>query len=137
MIISPAAMAVDEKTPMTVSVEVRLRFLMYIMKSAKRTENTPSETSGDTIPKIAPKAMPVNAPCPKESEKNTIRLDTTIVERNPVAHDRDGSLARQWGDVRATPTAFVLDRKGRIARRFVGSQLHEVSRLIGKLLSEG
>ena len=55
----------------------------------------------------------------------------------PVAHDRDGSLARQWGDVRATPTAFVLDRKGRIARRFVGSQLHEVSRLIGKLLSEG
>ena len=50
---------------------------------------------------------------------------------------RDGSLARQWGDVRATPTAFVLDRKGRIARRFVSSQLHEVSCLIGKLLSEG
>ena len=68
------------------------------------------------------------------------RLSRFVQDRQipyPVAYDRDGSIARQWGGVNATPTAFVLDRKGRIARRFVGSQLHEVSRLIGKLLSEG
>ena len=53
----------------------------------------------------------------------TLHRDVAAVQTRqlpyPVAHDRDGSLARQWGDVRATPTAFVLDRKGRIARRFV------------------
>ena len=67
------------------------------------------------------------------------RLSRFVQDRQipyPVAYDRDGSIARQWGGVNATPTAFVLDRKGRIARRFVGSRLHEVSQLMDKLLAK-
>jgi len=39
--------------------------------------------------------------------------------RIPVINDPDGSIAAAWG-VRATPTAFVVDRHGRIRFREVG-----------------
>ena len=38
----------------------------------------------------------------------------------PVALDADGSLAKAFGDVQLTPTAIVVDRKGRIVRRVMG-----------------
>ncbi len=37
-----------------------------------------------------------------------------------VALDRDGEIARRFGNVHVTPTTFVLDRRGRVLRRFVG-----------------
>lgn len=37
-----------------------------------------------------------------------------------VALDLDGALARKWGDIQATPTTFVVDRRGRIVKRYVG-----------------
>jgi peroxiredoxin len=37
-----------------------------------------------------------------------------------VVIDNTGSIARSFGDVEATPTTFVIDRQGRIARRWVG-----------------
>lgn len=37
-----------------------------------------------------------------------------------VALDTTGEAARQWADVRATPTTFLLDRRGRIVQRIVG-----------------
>ena len=42
-----------------------------------------SDVSGANIPTSAPTAMPVNAPCPSESEKNAMRLETTIVLSSP------------------------------------------------------
>jgi peroxiredoxin len=38
-----------------------------------------------------------------------------------VAVDTDGSVARAFEDVRLTPIAFVIDRQGRVTRRFLGN----------------
>ena len=38
-----------------------------------------------------------------------------------VARDTDGSIAKAFGDVRLTPTAFLIDKKGNILRRYVGN----------------
>jgi peroxiredoxin len=47
-----------------------------------------------------------------------------------VALDTRGELAKSFGDVKLTPTTFVIDRKGNIIKRYVGepefSQLHEL-----------
>ena len=76
-------MAVEEKTPMTVSVDAVLLFLIYVMNTANATEKSTSDKSGETEPSSTPMAMPVNAPCPSESEKKAMRLATTIVLIRP------------------------------------------------------
>jgi peroxiredoxin len=38
----------------------------------------------------------------------------------PVALDMDGSLARQFGDVDVTPTAWIIDRQGLVVQRVMG-----------------
>ena len=53
------------------------------MRSANAAEKITSAASGETSPTIVPTAMPVNAPCPSESEKNAMRLETTIVLSSP------------------------------------------------------
>lgn len=37
-----------------------------------------------------------------------------------VALDTDGAIAKGFGDVRVTPTTFLLDRKGRVVKRYLG-----------------
>jgi peroxiredoxin len=52
-----------------------------------------------------------------------------------VALDGDGSLARSFGNVRVTPTSFLIDRQGRIVKRFVGEpQWAELHALVEKAL---
>jgi peroxiredoxin len=45
-----------------------------------------------------------------------------------VAMDADGALAREFGNVRITPSTFVIDREGRVLKRYIGeppwSELH-------------
>lgn len=54
-----------------------------------------------------------------------------------VALDNTGTVAKAWGDVRLTPTTYLVNKRGEIVKTYVGppdfSQLHQ---LIEKLLAE-
>lgn len=39
----------------------------------------------------------------------------------PVVMDRDGSLAKAFGDIKMTPTTLLIDKKGRIIKRYLGN----------------
>lgn len=55
-----------------------------------------------------------------------------------VAIDNTGAVARAWGDVKLTPTTYVVNKRGEIVKRYVGTpdfgELHE---LIERLLAQG
>ena len=55
-----------------------------------------------------------------------------------VAIDNTGSVAQGFGDVRLTPTSYLLNKRGEIVKRYVGepdfAALHV---LVEKLLAEG
>ena len=54
-----------------------------------------------------------------------------------VAIDNTGAVAREWGDVKLTPTTFLVNKRGEIVKRFVGSpNFEELHQLIEKLLAE-
>lgn len=54
-----------------------------------------------------------------------------------VAIDNTGAVARQWGDVKLTPTTFLLNKQGEVVKRFVGTpNFDELNQLIEKLLAE-
>ena len=54
-----------------------------------------------------------------------------------VAIDNTGAVARAWGDVQFTPTAYVVNKKGEIVKRYVGEpDFAELHQLIEKLLAE-
>lgn len=38
----------------------------------------------------------------------------------PVVHDSYGEIATSFNDVRVTPTAFILDKEGKVIRRIIG-----------------
>ncbi len=54
-----------------------------------------------------------------------------------VAIDNTGAVAQAWGDVKLTPTTFLVNKRGEIVKRFVGKpDFAELHRLIDQLLAE-
>jgi peroxiredoxin len=54
-----------------------------------------------------------------------------------VALDLDGAIAKGFGDVRVTPTTFVLDRRGRVLKQYLGEpDWAEFHRLLDKALGD-
>ena len=54
-----------------------------------------------------------------------------------VAIDNTGAIARSFGDVQATPTSVLIDRQGRIVKRYVGApDFAELHKLVEKLLAQ-
>lgn len=54
-----------------------------------------------------------------------------------VAFDRDGALAKGFGDVQLTPTSVLLNKRGEIVKRYVGApDFVALQQLIEKLLAE-
>lgn len=47
----------------------------------------------------------------------------------------DGTAAKQFGNVQLTPTTFVIDRNGKVLKRYVGEpQFAELDQLLAKAL---
>jgi peroxiredoxin len=53
-----------------------------------------------------------------------------------VALDNTGEIARAWGDVKLTPTTYLVDKQGQIVKRYVGEPSFDaLHALIEKLLA--
>jgi peroxiredoxin len=53
-----------------------------------------------------------------------------------VALDTDGAVAKAFGDIKLTPTTFVIDKKGNILKRYVGEpDFAELHQLLDKALA--
>lgn len=54
-----------------------------------------------------------------------------------VAIDNTGAIARAWGDVKLTPTTYVVNKRGEIVKRYVGEpDFAELHKLIESLLAQ-
>jgi peroxiredoxin len=54
-----------------------------------------------------------------------------------VAIDNTGAVAKAWGDVKLTPTTFLVNKRGQIVKQYVGEpDFAAMHQLIDKLLSE-
>jgi peroxiredoxin len=54
-----------------------------------------------------------------------------------VAIDNTGAVAQAWGDVKLTPTTYLVDKHGQIVKRYVGEpDFAELHLLIEKLLAQ-
>ena len=55
-----------------------------------------------------------------------------------VALDNTGAVAKAWGDVRITPTTYIVNKQGQIVKTYVGNpNFPELHQLIERLLAEG
>lgn len=54
-----------------------------------------------------------------------------------VAIDNTGAVATAWGEVRLTPTTYLVDKRGQIVKRYIGEpDFNELHRLIEELLAQ-
>jgi peroxiredoxin len=54
-----------------------------------------------------------------------------------VAIDNTGEIARAWGDIKLTPTTFIVNKQGQIVKRFIGEpDFPALHQLLEKLLAE-
>lgn len=73
---------------------------------------------------------------------DTISDVRTLTERRQlpylIVHDADGSLARAFGEVRLTPTTFLIAADGRIVQQRVGeADIAQLRTTLVELLGEG
>lgn len=54
-----------------------------------------------------------------------------------VAIDNTGAVAKAWGDVKLTPTTYIVNKRGEIVKSYVGApDFGELHKLIERLLAE-
>ncbi|OPZ84270.1 MAG: hypothetical protein BWY74_04247 [Firmicutes bacterium ADurb.Bin419] len=79
----PPDIAIEENTPIVVSVDVLLLFFTIVISIENTMEKQTAESTGFKMPNMLPIATPVNAPWPNASEKKAILLLTIIVPSIP------------------------------------------------------
>ena len=53
-----------------------------------------------------------------------------------VAIDNTGAVAKAWGEVKLTPTTYIVNKQGQIVKRYIGEpDFVELHTLIDKLLA--
>ena len=54
-----------------------------------------------------------------------------------VAIDNTGEVASAWGDIKITPTTFIVNKNGQIVKRYIGEpDFDALHQLLDKLLNE-
>lgn len=54
-----------------------------------------------------------------------------------VAIDNTGAIAKAWGEVKLTPTTYLVNKRGEVIKRYIGEpDFVELHQLIEKLLAE-
>ncbi|MEN9886742.1 MAG: hypothetical protein RL758_1320 [Pseudomonadota bacterium] len=54
-----------------------------------------------------------------------------------VAIDNTGAVAKAWGDVRLTPTTYIVNKRGEVVKRYIGEpDFAALHKLVEKLLAE-
>jgi peroxiredoxin len=54
-----------------------------------------------------------------------------------IALDGDGAIAKSFGDIRVTPTSFLIDKRGRILKRYLGEpEWNELHSLVEEALGD-
>lgn len=54
-----------------------------------------------------------------------------------VAIDNTGAVAKAWGDVKLTPTTYIVNKRGEIVKSYIGApDFGELHKLIERLLAE-
>ena len=54
-----------------------------------------------------------------------------------LAIDNTGEVARAWGDIKITPTTFIVNKNGQIVKRYIGEpDFDALHQLLDKLLNE-
>ena len=73
---------------------------------------------------------------PEEQVREMVRLKQIPYK---VALDKDGSAARAFGDVKLTPTSFLIDPSGRIVQQKLGDLEMDAlrNRILGMLKNKG
>lgn len=55
-----------------------------------------------------------------------------------VALDHTGAVSKAWGDIKVTPTTFLVDQRGRVVKRYVGPpDFAALHRLLEEMLAKG
>lgn len=78
-----------------------------------------------TYDKLSPKGFEAIAVAMKYDPPNYVKNYTET--RNlpfPVAIDAQGKIAKAFGDIKLTPTAFLIDKQGHIIKRYLGNYDH-------------
>jgi peroxiredoxin len=91
----------------------------------------------DTYRKFAPRGYEMVAVAVQSDHPNSV---AAFAQKRAlpfkVALDGNGDIARQFGRVRITPTSFLIDKKGRVLKEYIGEpDWAEFHALVEKALS--
>ena len=92
----------------------------------------------ETYKKFAPRGYEVVAVAVKSDHPNRV-AEFTRRRALPfkVALDTSGELAREFGNVRITPMSFLIDKQGRVLKKYVGEpDWTELHSLVAKALGD-
>lgn len=71
---------------------------------------------------LSPKGFETVAVAMKHDPESYVRNFTRSRQLPfPVVLDSDGNLAKVFGDIKMTPTTLLIDKKGRIIKRYLGN----------------